>query len=99
MPRISLSVIKTQFVTASRGAADRSVLSLPTIFSTCRPRADVLAGSVRDDEFMADLSRVVNSTPPADYLDPTAFFAKRYPTRGMKELLKGKMARRTRGVK
>ena len=64
MPRISLSVIKTQFVTASRGAADRSVLSLPTIFSTCRPRADVLAGSVRDDEFMADLSRVVNSTPP-----------------------------------
>jgi len=37
--------------------------------------------------------------PPADYLDPTAFFAKRYPTRGMKELLKGKMARRTRGVK
>ena len=63
-------------------------MSLPTIFSTCRPRADVLGGTVRDDEFMADLSRVVNGTAPADYLDPAAFFAKSYPTRGMKELLK-----------
>ena len=63
-------------------------MSLPTIFSTCRPRADVLAGAVRDDEFMADLSRVVNGTAPVDYPDPKAFFAKSYPTRGMKELLK-----------
>lgn len=63
-------------------------MSLPTIFSTCRPRADVLGGTVRDDEFMADLSRVVNGSAPADYLDPEAFFAKSYPTRGMKELLK-----------
>ncbi len=63
-------------------------MSLPTIFITCRPRADVLAGTIRDDEFMADLSRVVNGTAPADYLDPAAFFAKSYPTRGMKELLK-----------
>ena len=63
-------------------------MSLPTIFDTCRPRADVLAGTIRDDEFMADLSRVVNGTAPADYLDPAAFFAKSYPTRGMKELLK-----------
>jgi hypothetical protein len=63
-------------------------MSLPTIFSTCRPRADVLGGTVRDDEFMADLSRVVNGTAPTDYLDPAAFFAKSYPTRGMKELLK-----------
>src|ERR1700674_3632322 len=63
-------------------------MSLPTIFNTCRPRADVLAGTIRDDEFMADLSRVVNGTAPADYLDPAAFFAKSYPTRGMKELLK-----------
>ena len=60
----------------------------PTIFDTCRPRADVLAGTIRDDEFMADLSRVVNGTAPADYLDAAAFFAKSYPTRGMKELLK-----------
>ena len=63
-------------------------MSLPTVFDTCRPRADVLAGTIRDDEFMADLSRVVNGTAPTDYLDPAAFFAKSYPTRGMKELLK-----------
>lgn len=63
-------------------------MSLSTIFSTCRPRADVEAGSIRDDEFMADLSRVVNRTAPEDYLNPAAFFAKSYPTRGMKELLK-----------
>jgi hypothetical protein len=63
-------------------------MNLPTIFDTCRPRADVLAGAIRDDEFMADLSRVVNGTASADYLDPAAFFAKSYPTRGMKELLK-----------
>ena len=63
-------------------------MSLPTIFTTCRPRPDVLGGTIRDDEFMADLSRVVNGTAPADYLDPAAFFAKSYPTRGMKELLK-----------
>ena len=32
--------------------------------------------------------RVVNGTAPADYLEPKPFFAKSYPTRGMKELLK-----------
>ena len=37
-------------------------MSLPTIFSVCRPRADAAAGSTRSDEFMADLSRVVNGT-------------------------------------
>ena len=37
---------------------------------------------------MADFSRVVNRTAPADYLDPAAFFPKNYTTRGMKELLK-----------
>src|SRR5262249_49354379 len=63
-------------------------MNLLTIFATCTPRADVLLGSVRDDEFMADLSRVVNRTAPTDYLDPASFFAKSYPTRGMKELLK-----------
>ncbi len=63
-------------------------MSLPAIFDTCRPRADVLAGSMRDDEFMADLSSVVNDTAPPDYRDPATFFAKSYPTRGMKELLK-----------
>lgn len=63
-------------------------MAVPTVFETCQPRADVLAGAIRDDEFMADLSSVVNGTAPQDYLDPAAFFAKTYPTRGIKELLK-----------
>ncbi len=48
----------------------------------------MLQGSMRDDEFAADLSRVVNGTAPPDYLDPALFFAKTYPTRGIQELLK-----------
>jgi predicted AAA+ superfamily ATPase len=48
----------------------------------------VATGSIRDDEFMADPSRVVNHTAPADYLDPIVFFAKSYPTCGITELLK-----------
>ena len=51
-------------------------MSLPTIFDTCRPRADVLAGAIRDDEFMADLSRVVNGTASACW---GAFRAPRFP--------------------
>ena len=34
-------------------------MSLPPIFDTCRPRKDVEAGTVRGDEFTADLSRGV----------------------------------------
>ncbi len=45
------------------------------------------AGSIRDDEFAADLSRVINGTAPEDYLKPALFFARTYPTRGIKELL------------
>jgi predicted AAA+ superfamily ATPase len=64
-------------------------MSLPTIFDACRPGAGVLASSIRDDEFMADLSRVVSGTAPVDYPDPAAaFFPKSYSTRGMMELLR-----------
>jgi len=34
---------------------------------------DVEAGTIRDNEFMPDLSRVVNGTAPGDFLDPGAF--------------------------
>ncbi len=58
-----------------------------TIFDSCRPRADVLAGNVIDADFAADLAAVVNGTGPADYVDPKRFFANTYPTRGLKDLL------------
>ena len=61
-------------------------MSLKTIFETCTPRSDVLAG-LRDADFAADLARVANRTAPAEYLDPARFFAGTYPTRGLRELL------------
>jgi len=47
-------------------------MSPPNIFDICRPRAEVLAGTIGDGEFMADLSRVVNGTARANYLEPAA---------------------------
>ena len=63
-------------------------MSTPTIFDTCRPRPDVLSGATRDEQFMADLSQVVNGTALPDYLDPVLFFRNSYPTRGLRELMK-----------
>src|SRR5258708_3169267 len=60
----------------------------PTIFQTCRPRADVEAGTTRDEQFAADLAQVVMGTAPQEYSDPVVFFKHGYPTRGLRELLK-----------
>jgi hypothetical protein len=48
----------------------------------------VLSGATRDEQFMADLSQVVNGTALPDYLDPVLFFRNTYPTRGLRELMK-----------
>ena len=47
-------------------------MTIPTIFETCRPRADVLAGRVSDADFAADLASVVAGRASAEYLDPAA---------------------------
>lgn len=52
-----------------------------------RPRADVLAGDLRDEVFAASLEAVVNGTAENVYQDPTAFFANTFPTAGLKSLL------------
>ena len=61
-------------------------MSVPTIFETCRPRKDVLAG-ITDADFAADLAQVVRGDGSAEYHDPARFFANTYPTRGLKNLL------------
>ena len=66
---------------------------LRTIFETCRPRADVEAGTTKDEQFAADLAQVVNRTAPKEYADPAVFFRHSYPTRGMRELLKAVLSR------
>ena len=66
---------------------------LKTIFETCRPRADVEAGTTKDEQFAADLAQVVNLTAPKEYADPAVFFRHSHPTRGMRELLKAVLTR------
>ena len=62
-------------------------MTIPTIFETCRPRADVLEGSVAEADFAADLAQVIVGSGNEEYLDPARFFANTYPTRGLKNLL------------
>lgn len=59
----------------------------PTIFETCRPRADVLEGTITEADFAADLAQVIIGQGNPEYLDPSRFFANTYPTRGLKNLL------------
>ena len=62
-------------------------MTIPTIFETCRPRADVLKGTIAEADFAADLAQVIAGSGSAEYLDPARFFANTYPTRGLKNLL------------
>ncbi len=71
-------------------------MAVPTIFETCQPRDDVLAG-VADADFAADLAQVVTKRGSAEYHDPVRFFANTYPTRGLKNLLSN-VCRRLSGV-
>ena len=62
-------------------------MTIPTIFETSRPRDDVLRGVIAEADFAADLAQVVAGRGGAEYLDPARFFARTYPTRGLKDLL------------
>ena len=72
-------------------------MTVPTIFETCRPRADVLEGAIAEAYFAADLAQVIVGKGNAEYLDPTRFFANTYPTRGLRNLL-ANMCRRVTGA-
>lgn len=63
-------------------------MSLPTLFDTCKPRPDVLAGTLSEAEFAADLAMVLRGTAPPDYAEPARFFANTHPTAGLRELLR-----------
>ena len=62
-------------------------MTIPTIFETSRPRGDVLRGAIAEADFAADLAQVVAGRGGAEYLDPARFFARTYPTRGLRNLL------------
>ena len=59
----------------------------PTLFDACRPRPDVLDGTVADADFAADLAQVLTGRASPAYGDPARFFAHTWPTRGLKRLL------------
>ena len=67
---------------------DLAMGSPRSIFQTCVPRTDVLAGTTKDEQFAADLAQVIKGTAPDEYRVPSTFFSHSYPTRGMRELLK-----------
>ncbi|MFY9340948.1 MAG: DUF499 domain-containing protein [Planctomycetota bacterium] len=72
-------------------------MPLPTIFDLCTPRDDVKQGRARDEEFAADLTKVVMGKAVPEYGDPAIFFRNTHPTRGLKTLLET-VCRRLSGV-
>ncbi len=62
--------------------------ALPSIFDTCRPRPEILAGELPDALFAADLWDVIRKTAHKDYQDPARFFTGTHPTANLKRLLK-----------
>ena len=70
-------------------------MSPPTIYELCRPRADVLEGRIREEDFAADLSQVLKGTAPDLYKNPALFFANTHPTRGLRDLIKAVAGRLT----
>jgi hypothetical protein len=65
----------------------QALAAVPSIFSACTPKDDVLQGTMADAEFAADLAQVLRGTAPAQYVKPNLFFSNTYPTRGLKDLL------------
>ncbi len=60
---------------------------LPSVFKTCIPREEILAGEVSPELFAAKLRLVVEGKAPQVYQDPTAFFANTFATDGLKTLI------------
>jgi hypothetical protein len=75
----------------------QATASIPTVFSACKPKEDVLKGAMADAEFAADLAQVLRGTAPAQYADPALFFSNTYPTRGLKDLLLNVCGRLSKG--
>lgn len=60
---------------------------MPSIFSTCIPRDEILGGDLAEEIFAAKLKQVVDGNAPRVYGDAGTFFANTYPTDGLKTLI------------
>ena len=68
---------------------------LPSIFETCIPREEILAGELSVDLFAAKLRSVVEGKAPQIYQKPESFFANTYATDGIKTLIREVFSRLT----
>ncbi len=61
----------------------------PPLFESCKPRDDVLDGSLQEDQFAASLATVAHDPNKAapNYRQASRFFEMTYPTEGLKTLL------------
>ena len=61
----------------------------PRLFDACTPRADVLDGTLQEDQFAASLATVAHSPDDAApvYRDAAEFYEMTYPTDGLRTLL------------
>ena len=62
-------------------------MQLPSIFKTCVPRAEILAGELSLDLFAAKLKLVTEGKAPHVYQDSTTFFSNTFATEGLKTLI------------
>ena len=69
---------------------------LPSIFTTCVPREEILSGELSKELFAAKLRLVVEGTAPEIYQDPKTFFTNTFPTDGLKTLIKEVFGRLTK---
>lgn len=73
---------------------------LASIYDTCSPRDEILAGEMSLDLFAAKLRLVVEGSAPLVYRDATTFFANTFPTEGLKTLIAevfGRLSASTQG--
>jgi hypothetical protein len=57
-------------------------MTFPSIFDLCKPRDDVVQGTIADSDYAANLANVLNRSASSDYLDAPTFFTNTYPTEG-----------------
>ncbi|HEY9769959.1 MAG TPA: DUF499 domain-containing protein [Coleofasciculaceae cyanobacterium] len=68
---------------------------LPSIFETCIPREEILAGELSVDLFAAKLRSVVEGKAPQIYQNSESFFANTFATDGIKTLISEVFSRLT----
>ena len=73
--------------------SDETVSRMKSIFETCQPRPEVLAGTLTEDTFAARLRDVVEGSADPVYQDPATFFQNTFPTQGLKTLAREVLGR------